>query len=47
MLVLVLVLVLIAASKATFKLSESRNAMNAIKRSAADDAHVIFGTAYD
>ena len=41
------VLVLIAASKATFKLAESRNAMNAIKRYAADDAHVIFGTAYD
>ena len=41
------VLVLIAASKATFKLRESRNAMNAIKRYAADDAHVIFGTAYD
>ncbi len=41
------VLVLIAASKATFKLSESRNAMNAIKRYAAEDAHVIFGTAYD
>jgi cell division protein FtsZ len=41
------VLVLIAASKQTFKLSESRNAMNAIKRYAADDAHVIFGTAYD
>ena len=38
---------LIAASKATFKLAESRNAMNAIKRYAADDAHVIFGTAYD
>ena len=41
------VLVLIAASKSTFKLSESRNAMNAIKRYAAEDAHVIFGTAYD
>jgi cell division protein FtsZ len=41
------VLVLIAASKGTFKLAESRNAMNAIKRYAADDAHVIFGTAYD
>jgi cell division protein FtsZ len=41
------VLVLIAASKSTFKLAESRNAMNAIKRYAADDAHVIFGTAYD
>jgi cell division protein FtsZ len=41
------VLVLIAASKATFKLSESRNAMNCIRRYAADDAHVIYGTAYD
>ena len=41
------VLVLIAANKATFKLSESRNAMNTIRRYAADDAHVIFGTAYD
>lgn len=41
------VLVLIAASRANFKLSESRNAMNTIKRYAADDAHVIFGTAYD
>ncbi len=41
------VLVLIAASKATFKLAESRNAMNTIRRYAADDAHVIFGTAYD
>ncbi len=41
------VLVLIAASKATFKLSESRNAMSTIRRYAADDAHVIFGTAYD
>ena len=41
------VLVLIAASKQTFKLVESRNAMNAIKRYAADDAHVIYGTAYD
>jgi cell division protein FtsZ len=41
------VLVLIAASKATFKLAESRNAMNTIRRYAADDAHVIYGTAYD
>jgi cell division protein FtsZ len=41
------VLVLIAANKQTFKLSESRNAMNTIRRYAADDAHVIFGTAYD
>jgi cell division protein FtsZ len=41
------VLVLIAASKGTFKLAESKNAMNTIRRYAADDAHVIFGTAYD
>ena len=40
-------LVLIAASKSTFKLAESRNAMNTIRRYAADDAHVIYGTAYD
>ncbi|KQV86873.1 MULTISPECIES: cell division protein FtsZ [unclassified Roseateles] len=41
------VLVLIAAGRSNFKLSESRNAMNAIKRYASDEAHVIFGTAYD
>lgn len=41
------VLVLIAASKSSFKLAESRNAMTTIRRYAADDAHVIFGTAYD
>ena len=41
------VLVLIAASKSTFRLAESRNAMNTIRRYASDDAHVIFGTAYD
>ena len=41
------VLVLIAANRANFKLSESRNAMNTIRRYAADDAHVIYGTAYD
>ncbi len=41
------VLVLIAASKSNFKLSESRNAMNTIRRYAAEDAHVIYGTAYD
>jgi cell division protein FtsZ len=41
------VLVLIAAGRASFKLSESRNAMNTIRRYAADDAHVIYGTAYD
>ena len=41
------VLVLIAAGKSNFKLSESRNAMNTIRRYAAEDAHVIYGTAYD
>src|SRR3954470_24114700 len=41
------VLVLIAANRNTFKLSESKNAMNTIRRYAADDAHVIYGTAYD
>src|SRR5438309_5340662 len=41
------VLVLIAANRRNFKLSESRNAMNCIRRYAADDAHVIYGTAYD
>ena len=44
-------LVLIAARKATFKLSESPNlammAMTTIRRFATDDAHVIYGTAYD
>jgi cell division protein FtsZ len=41
------VLVLIAANRNNFKLSESRNAMNTIRRYAAEDAHVIYGTAYD
>ena len=41
------VLVLIAASKANFKLNESRAAMNTIRRFAAEDAHVIYGAAYD
>jgi len=41
------VLVLIAAGRSTFKLSESRNAMNTIRRYAAEEAHVIYGTAYD
>ncbi|MDH5330486.1 MAG: cell division protein FtsZ, partial [Aquincola sp.] len=41
------VLVLIAAAKSNFKLAESRNAMNTIRRYAAEDAHVIYGTAYD
>src|SRR6187401_3822630 len=41
------VLVLIAANRSTFKLAESRNAMNCIRRYAAEEAHVIYGTAYD
>jgi cell division protein FtsZ len=41
------VLVLIAASRSSLKLSESKNAMNTIRRYAAEDAHVIFGAAYD
>ncbi len=41
------VLVLIAANRNNFKLAESRNAMNTIRRYAAEDAHVIYGTAYD
>jgi cell division protein FtsZ len=41
------VLVLLVASRATFKLQESRNAMNTIKRYASDEAHVIYGAAYD
>ena len=41
------VLVLLVASRATFKLAESKQAMNTIKRYAADDAHVIYGAAYD
>jgi len=41
------VLVLIAASRSTFRLSESKLAMNTIRRYASGEAHVIFGTAYD
>ncbi len=41
------VLVLIAANRNNFKLSESKAAMNTIRRYAADDAHIIFGAAYD
>jgi cell division protein FtsZ len=41
------VLVLIAASEATFKLHESKNAMNCIRRYAADDAYIIYGAAFD
>ena len=38
-------LVLIAASEATFKLNESKNAMNCIRRYAAD--YIIYGAAFD
>ena len=41
------VLVLIAANRSTFKLSETRNAMNAVRRYAAEDAHIKYGTIYD
>jgi cell division protein FtsZ len=41
------VLVLIAASKSTFKLKESQSAMNCIRRYASDDAHIIYGAAMD
>ena len=39
--------VLIAANQGTFKLAESRNATNTLRRDVADDAPVIFGTAVD
>ena len=41
------VLVLIAANKINFKLNESKAAMNTIRRYAAEDAHIIYGAAYD
>jgi cell division protein FtsZ len=41
------VLVLIAASRSNFKLRESQTAMNCIRRYASDEAHIIFGAAYD
>ena len=41
------VLVLIAAAKSNFKLRESKIAMETIRRYAADDAHVIYGAAFD
>ena len=40
-------LVLIAANRSNFKLNESRAAMNTIRRYAAEDAHIIYGAAYD
>jgi cell division protein FtsZ len=41
------VLVLVTASRSTLKLSESKQAMSAINAYASDDAHVIYGAAYD
>lgn len=41
------VLVLVTASKGTLKLKESKEAMTAIQAYAAEDAHVIYGAAYD
>jgi cell division protein FtsZ len=41
------VLVLIAANKSNFRLNESKAAMNTIRRYAAEDAHIIYGAAYD
>jgi cell division protein FtsZ len=41
------VLVLISAAKGSLKLSESKQAMNTIRAYASEDAHVIYGTAYD
>ena len=35
------------AKKGTFKLMESKTVMNTIRLYAADDAHVIYGAAYD
>ncbi len=41
------VLVLITASKASLRLTESKRAMDTIRHYAAADAHVIYGAAYD
>ena len=41
------VLVLISAAKGSLKLSESKQAMNTIRDCASENAHVIYGTAYD
>ncbi|RYF29668.1 MAG: cell division protein FtsZ, partial [Comamonadaceae bacterium] len=41
------VLVLVTASKGSLKLNESKLAMTTIRAFAADDAHVIYGAAYD
>ena len=41
------VLVLITAAKGDLKLAESREAMNTIRAFASNEAHFIYGTAYD
>jgi cell division protein FtsZ len=41
------VLVLISAAKGSLKLKESSQAMQTIRAYASEDAHVIYGTAYD
>ncbi len=41
------VLVLVTAAKGSLKLAESRLAMNTIRAYASQDAHVIYGAAYD
>jgi cell division protein FtsZ len=41
------VLVLITAAKGALRLAESREAMNTIRAFASQEAHVIYGTAYD
>jgi cell division protein FtsZ len=38
---------LISAAKGSLKLSESKQAMNTIRAYASENAHVIYGTAYD
>jgi cell division protein FtsZ len=38
---------LISAAKGSLKLSESKQAMNTIRDCASEEAHVIYGTAYD
>ncbi len=41
------VMVLITGSRDSLKLGETRNVIEQTRRCAADDAHVIFGTAFD
>jgi cell division protein FtsZ len=41
------VLVLVTAAKGSLKLSESKLAMNTIRAYASEEAHVIYGAAYD